>query len=877
MVQPLAKCVTLYFDVSSCIIVLWLRHVFENSSVAAFTQPGWVTHKQVVQLRSKEGWRRFMETKRCVYCHKLSLADAEMCNRCGHAFEQTGQVKFSNRVTKAPEQARQSRPSVPPASPHRAGHYSGLHPEDQPYHSQVMVVQHSPVPKSDPKRSALAQQNWIILPSADAVASASSITATAPVPEPELQPQPRHQQQMLPPPRPHISPSLPKKLWQHGKALPFLLIIACLLLLLTGSLLASLFLHGKPQSSLATSLLTAVPNQLRVNDTFTLSGSGFGATDEISFTRDLNVIILDGNSHPLRARTDERGTFSIRITVPADWTIGQHFIHATDEAEQLSVTTVITIQQAPSTPPLLQLSDKQLDLGADAPGVVSNKNITLINAGGGQLTWQASSDQSWLTVVPNSGTFSGKAVAAITANRGTLTPQIYTGTIKFTQQASSQPALSITVTMEVKGAAASFAISTVALTYSASTGQNPPDQTVIVQNSGGSPLYWTSQVTTGDGAPWLSVNPDNGYLKGNTSAILAVSVHSQNLAVGSYQGTIKFDGGVRFQVTVSLNVVVPDNLVASPPSLSPSTTAGQNPTGQIITLQNSGGQPVDWTASAATTDGASWLSTTPTSGHLVLNAKNTVTVNIGATKLKAGSYQGTLIFTYGASATKVPVSLTVSPPPVAAINLNVSILNFTAIKGTNPTPQAFTITDSGNAALNWAITEDTNGATYVPVSQTSGSLAPAKNLSITVSPNVAQASAGTITARISVSDSDPGTSVQSQQITITITIKDQAVISLSMSNMTCDTSSTFRDVSQLLVIQNTGSATLNWVAQSSTFWLYASVLTGSIPPGQSGVIELHCNSSLLSTGTYTASITIRDTDLGTPVAAQTVNVIHMVS
>jgi len=655
------------------------------------------------------------------------------------------------------------------------------------------------------------------------------------------------------------------------------LIIACLSLLLAGSLLASLFLHAKPQSSLATSLLTAFPNQLRVNDTFTLAGSGFGATDEMSFTRDLNVVILDGSSHPLQARTDERGTFSIRITVPTDWTVGQHFIHATDEVEQLSVTTIITIQQAPSTPPLLQLSDKQLDLGADAPGVVSSKNITLINAGGGQLTWQASSDQSWLTVVPNSGTFSGKAVAAVTANRGTLAPQVYTGTIKFTQQGSSQSPLSVAVTMEVKAAAAGFAISTVALTYSASTGQNPPDQTVIVQNSSGTPLYWTSQVTTGDGAPWLSINPDNGYLKGHTSAILTVSVHSQNLAIGSYQGTIGFDGGVHFQVTVSLNVVVPDNLVASPPSLSPSTTVGQNPTGQIITLQNSGGQPVDWTASATTTDGAIWLSTTPTSGHLVLNAKEAVTVNIDATKLKAGSYQGALIFTYGISTTTVPVSLTVSPPPVPAINLNVSALNFTTIKGTNPTPQAFTLTDSGNATLNWAITEDTNGMTYARVSQTSGSVAPGKNISITVSPNVAQASAGTITAKITVSDSDPGTTVQSQQIIVNITIKDQAVISLSMSNMTCNTSSTARDVSQLLVIQNTGSATLNWIAQSSAFWLYASVLTGSIPPGQSDVIELHCNSSLLSTGTYTANMTIKDTDRGTPVIPQVVNVAHVVS
>src|SRR5918912_2362141 len=72
----------------------------------------------------------FMDTKRCAYCHKLVRADATICSGCGHPF-----------VSKKSRPPGITQPSLPPASPHRAGHYSGLHPEDQPYQTnQIFAV-----------------------------------------------------------------------------------------------------------------------------------------------------------------------------------------------------------------------------------------------------------------------------------------------------------------------------------------------------------------------------------------------------------------------------------------------------------------------------------------------------------------------------------------------------------------------------------------------------------------------------------------------------------------------------------------------------------------------------------------------------------------
>ena len=223
------------------------------------------------------------------------------------------------------------------------------------------------------------------------------------------------------------------------------------------------------------------------------------------------------------------------------------------------------------------------------------------------------------------------------------------------------------------------------------------------------------------------------------------------------------------------------------------------------------------------------------------------------------------------------VSLTVSVPPSPAISLNATTLNFSTLKGTNPVPQAFTITNTGNATLNWAISESQNGATFAPTSSITGSLAPTKSTVITVTPTVSQASAGTLTTIITVSSGDSGTKVAGQSIAVNILIRDQAIINLSVTAMAFSHNSLVTDSSQLLDIKNTGSKTLNWLAQPSASWLSADVTSGVIDPGSNQVIDVHCNSTALAPGTYTASLAISDSGAGTLTTPQTLIVTVFVS
>ena len=690
-----------------------------------------------------------MDTKRCQRCHKVLRADAQSCSRCGYVFSQAAPVKRSESTTNGSRRTGNlsTMPTNPPASPHRAGHYSGLHPEDQPFQSSfmpAMPVQRSPITTRDllkrgPGEGILTQRSPITTrdllkrgPGEDILPTVTASSASSPVtPEPEQLPQrqvatpspqplpapqrnpnspspaPVPQRQfvspLLPPePAPYepiTLPSLgalhlPRKRRQHVRIVPLLLLVSCLFFLLATSILVFLFLDWRP---------------------------------------------------PVTTHPASRG-----------------------------LSTQATVQRTSLSAPKLQLSASQIDFGAGLPGTKSHETLTLTGARGEHIDWRSGSDSSWLTIAPDHGTVSGSATATLTVDRGIWAPQTYTGHITFYQQGSYTP-LTLTVTMTVN--------------------------------------------------------------------------HT------------------------------PANLVVTPASLSFFGSITQNPPGQTLIMQNIGGQALDWTASIGA--GGNWLSASSLRGHLGAGLQQAITVSANSTGLSVGSYQGNLTFSYagGSPFLQILVTLTVSPTPLPSMLVQSTTLKFNAVLGSNPPPQTFSITNTGNASLNWAITEDLNAAAFAPVSPARGTVAPGKSATVTVAPNVtAQATAGVIKALITVSDTDKGTTVQSQQVTVIITISNQAVISVSPTSLTCSNTTGF---SQLLTITNTGSTTLNWTllqpSQPLPSWLSLDIPGGKLSPGTTEFVTVTCNSTGLSTGTYSYTLVASDTDPGTPVVSQNIPVVLTVS
>jgi hypothetical protein len=95
---------------------------------------------------------------------------------------------------------------------------------------------------------------------------------------------------------------------------------------------------------------------------------------------------------------------------------------------------------------------------------------------------------------------------------------IYAATIKYQQVVNPPPTI---------------ALNAASLTFTATVGSNPANQTIALSNSGGGTLNWTATADSNSPA-WLSVSPGSGA--GN--ATLTVSVNSAGLTAGTYTKTI---------------------------------------------------------------------------------------------------------------------------------------------------------------------------------------------------------------------------------------------------------------------------------------------------------------------------------------------------
>jgi hypothetical protein len=156
----------------------------------------------------------------------------------------------------------------------------------------------------------------------------------------------------------------------------------------------------------------------------------------------------------------------------------------------------------------------------------------------------------------------------------------------------------------------------------------------------------------------------------------------------------------------------------SPASMSFSATVGgANPPSQSLSITNTGGGTLNWSASS----NASWLSVSPTSG----TAPSTATVSVNITGLAVGTYNGAITITAaGATNTPVtvPVTLTVNSASAELIvnggfegSSTPWVLSGGALRSTGSFPH------SGTGYLIVASADNDIGAAYQQISVPTGS------------------------------------------------------------------------------------------------------------------------------------------------------------
>ena len=597
-----------------------------------------------------------METKRCSYCQKVQRASTPVCGRCGRSFVQKSSTDPARVVT---------TPSAPIASLHRAGHYAGLHPEDQPYQSTQMLVQRSVRADRDlTPPASLEEPNRIIFPPTAAI---PALTKQRDVPS---------LQRRLPPSRliqslQHPAYRLRKTIWSH-RVTSFLLVVSCLFFLVASSII-SFVLIGH-QSTQAAALVQVMPGTIMMDTPFMVTGRGFGPGDLISLVNDNTQPIVAVSGQPLVVRTDKRGTFSVRLYAPRTWRPGKHTMHVIDKKIALNRALSIILQPTPAPVASLQIEPVNCcDLGTGTLAAVSRKDLALTNPGSGEVSWQGSSDQAWLTLSSTHGIFAQSEVVQVTGRRAGLSQGKYTGHVTISQQAQN---VVLTVTMSVAATPVvpgQLTLSPMALTYQTSSGQDPADQLIVLQNTGGQNISWSARTNTATAptSTWLALTPDSGSLYPGATINVHVAVHAQQLAVGTYQNRIAFTVATVTFVPVHLIVtqsspimptVTPSPLPTATVAVTPTPTvtagsstppvssisitptqlnfttgAGSDPVAQTITITNTGGTPLNW--SIRLPADASWLSPDVSSGSLLTNASATISVSCHSSTLLIGSHQ----------------------------------------------------------------------------------------------------------------------------------------------------------------------------------------------------------------------------------------------
>jgi uncharacterized protein (TIGR03437 family) len=314
----------------------------------------------------------------------------------------------------------------------------------------------------------------------------------------------------------------------------------------------------------------------------------------------------------------------------------------------------------------LVLGQSALSFSQSTGGTAPPNQVVTISSSGPQLSFAASAYNSgsvnWLTVSP-SGVTPGSISVAV--NGAALPQGTYTGTVivyAISPNAGNSPSF-LTVTLSVNAGTILASPGSLVFTQ-VQGGPAPPDQKFTLFGNPGTIAFQTT-ANSGSGGTWLSASPASG----STPEFVTVSIAANSLAVGSYNGNVSVVApgavGSPLQVPVTLNVLTPHNLTASPSTITFTANAGSsaNQSGQVQ-LSSAGG-PTVYSLSALS---ANWFGVSPTSGQTPAS----LTLTVSSAGLAVGAYSGTFTISTpnAVSAVTVTVNLvvgTVTLPAVTAV------------------------------------------------------------------------------------------------------------------------------------------------------------------------------------------------------------------
>ncbi len=231
-------------------------------------------------------------------------------------------------------------------------------------------------------------------------------------------------------------------------------------------------------------------------------------------------------------------------------------------------------------------------------------------------------------------------------------------------------------------------------------------------------------VTISSGANWLQLSPASGA----SPRLIQVTADPTGLAPNTYQAAINIStpdaipAYTIVTVTFIVTAAVPPTLSIDKQSLSFPFPAQGSARSQAITVSNTGGGTLQFTATATTNAGGNWLSVSPTNAQALPGSPVTLSVTANPAGLSPGAYSGQVTVMAGALSQSVSVTMTISTLN-QAILLSQSGLSFLAVQAGGVVPaQSFAVQNIGVGVVNWtASTTTLTGGNWLQVTPSSGS------------------------------------------------------------------------------------------------------------------------------------------------------------
>ncbi len=467
-------------------------------------------------------------------------------------------------------------------------------------------------------------------------------------------------------------------------------------------------------------------------------------------------------------------------------------------------------------PAQLLLNPTNLNFGQ----TVYNLNLAVNNGGDEELSWQVTSDQSWLTTFPTTGTTTTEEdQVTVTVNRGGLAVGNYTGNLSFTSNGGD---FNVPIQMEVTPIV--LIINPLSLDF----GEEETELSFEISNTGNGTLNWSLTPNQN----WLSANPTSGSLT-NESEIVTVNVDRSGLTPDTYNGSISITSNGGNQ-DVNVTMIVPEGPA---PILQVNTTSldfGDNLTNLSFMISNTGDEVLNWNIS----DNQTWIEVSQTNGSTNPNGSNNINVTVDRNGLTNGTHTGEINITSDGGDHTINVSLNVTP---AQLIVNPTSLDF----GEEQTSLNLTIENSGFEMMNWSLISNQNWLTANPYS---GSLSNnSQNINVTV--DRTGLNPDTYTGSISITSNGGN-----QDVNVTMIVPEGPSPILQVNTNSLDFGDNLTTLS--FVISNIGDDTLNWNISDNQAWIEVSQTNGSTNPNGSNNINVTVDRTGLANGTHTGEINV---------------------